>query len=76
MGKLREAISDRERPIHHDPDSTIRRKVTRKKQGKIRQFARYFIHLFILTVFNFKLLKRLGYRRICSRFKRVHLNFC
>ena len=52
MVKLREAGSERERPIHYDQDSTIRRKVTRKK-GKIRQFARCLIHLFIPTVFKF-----------------------
>ena len=52
MGKLREARSERETGIHHDPDSTIRRKVTRKKTGKIRQFAPCFIHLFIPTVFK------------------------
>ena len=34
MVKLREDRSERERPIHHDQDSTIRRKVTRKKQVK------------------------------------------
>ena len=47
--KLREARSERKiaRPIHHETRSTIQRK------GKIRQFARCFIHLFIVTVFKF-----------------------
>ena len=53
MGKLGQAVGElTDSPIHHNPDSTIRRKVTRKKTGKICQFVRCFIHLFIPTVFK------------------------
>ena len=41
MVKLREARSERDRPNHHDSDSTIPGKVTKKNPGKIRQFARF-----------------------------------
>ena len=46
--KLWETRSERKiaRPIHHETCSTIQRK------GKIRQFARCFIHLFTVTVLS------------------------
>ena len=49
MAKLGEARSERERPIHHDPDSTTRRKVTRNKQVKfVSLLDVFFICLFQL----------------------------
>ena len=48
------------------------KKSNKKKSGKIRHFARWFIHLFI----SVKLLKPLGYLRVLYRFQRADLNFC
>ena len=60
--KVREARSEREIClfIKTRQDSTILRKVTRKKQVKFTIFARWFIHLFI----SVQLLKPLGYQRV------------
>ena len=47
-------MSERERRIHHDRESTQSKKSNKKKKaGKIRQFARCFMSLFIPTVFQF-----------------------
>ena len=53
MVKLREVRSEREMGLFITTRIQQFEEIKKKKTGKIRQFARCFIHLFIPTVFKF-----------------------